>query len=47
VKAHVSAVLEKLGADNRTQAVILAQRLATEIGPGLNDFPGLPGMRVD
>jgi DNA-binding NarL/FixJ family response regulator len=32
VKAHVSAVLQKLGADNRTQAVILARRLATEIG---------------
>ena len=28
VKAHVSAVLQKLGADNRTQAVILARRLA-------------------
>ena len=32
VKAHVSAVLQKLGADNRTQAVILARRLAAEIG---------------
>lgn len=32
VKAHVSAVLQKLGADNRTQAVILARRLAAESG---------------
>ncbi|HWI25689.1 MAG TPA: response regulator transcription factor [Stellaceae bacterium] len=32
VKAHVSAVLQKLGADNRTQAVILARRLAVESG---------------
>ncbi len=27
IKAHVSAVLEKLGVDNRTQAVIVTQRL--------------------
>lgn len=27
IKAHVSAILEKLGVDNRTQAVIVAQRL--------------------
>jgi DNA-binding NarL/FixJ family response regulator len=32
VKAHVSAVLQKLNADNRTQAVILARRLAGETG---------------
>ena len=32
VKAHVSAVLQKLEADNRTQAVILARRLAIETG---------------
>ena len=32
VKAHVSAVLQKLGADNRTQAVIVARRLAAELG---------------
>jgi DNA-binding NarL/FixJ family response regulator len=35
VKAHVSAVLQKLGADNRTQAVILARRLAAETADGL------------
>jgi DNA-binding NarL/FixJ family response regulator len=34
VKAHVSAVLQKLGTDNRTQAVILARRLASEIAAG-------------
>lgn len=28
VKAHVSAILQKLGVDNRTQAVIVARRLA-------------------
>ena len=37
VKAHVSAVLQKLGADNRTQAVILARRLAAELGSGPAD----------
>jgi DNA-binding NarL/FixJ family response regulator len=30
VKAHVSAVLQKLGVENRTQAVIVARRLAGE-----------------
>lgn len=30
VKAHVSAILTKLGVDNRTQAVIVARRLAAE-----------------
>lgn len=30
VKAHVSAILEKLGADNRTQAVIIARRLVAD-----------------
>ncbi|HUJ98064.1 MAG TPA: response regulator transcription factor [Stellaceae bacterium] len=29
IKAHVSAILHKLGVDNRTQAVILAGQLAT------------------
>jgi DNA-binding NarL/FixJ family response regulator len=28
VKAHMTAILEKMGADNRTQAVLIAQRLA-------------------
>jgi DNA-binding NarL/FixJ family response regulator len=28
VKAHMTAILEKLGAENRTQAVLVAQRLA-------------------
>jgi len=27
VKAHVSAILQKLGVDSRTQAVILAARI--------------------
>jgi DNA-binding NarL/FixJ family response regulator len=30
VKAHVSAIMQKLGASNRTQAVLLAQRLALD-----------------
>jgi len=32
VKAHVSAILQKLGVDNRTQAVIVARQLAAEVG---------------
>ena len=28
VKAHMTAILEKMGAENRTQAVLIAQRLA-------------------
>jgi DNA-binding NarL/FixJ family response regulator len=32
VKAHVTAILRKLGASNRTQAVLLAGRLAREPG---------------
>lgn len=39
VKAHVSAVLQKLGADNRTQAVILARQLAAEIGAAQGAMP--------
>lgn len=40
VKAHVSAILQKLGVDNRTQAVIVARRLATEVGePEIDDVP--------
>jgi DNA-binding NarL/FixJ family response regulator len=30
VKAHVSAVLQKLGVDSRTQAVILLSRIGTD-----------------
>ena len=43
VKAHVSAVLQKLGADNRTQAVILARRLAAEIGAAPPEIPRSAG----
>jgi DNA-binding NarL/FixJ family response regulator len=35
VKAHVSAVLQKLGVDNRTQAVLAAGRF--ELGQWLPD----------
>jgi DNA-binding NarL/FixJ family response regulator len=42
VKAHVSAVLQKLNVDNRTQAVILARRLAGDIA---TREPGLPRRR--
>jgi DNA-binding NarL/FixJ family response regulator len=41
VKAHMTAVLRKLGAANRTQAVLLASRLLrdpTEIGPPLEEI---------
>lgn len=34
VKAHMTAIMQKLGASNRTQAVILAQRLALEGATG-------------
>lgn len=34
VKAHVSALMQKLGVSNRTQAVLLAQRLSLDQGPG-------------
>jgi DNA-binding NarL/FixJ family response regulator len=32
VKAHVTAILRKLGVTNRTQAVLLAGRLAVDRG---------------
>jgi DNA-binding NarL/FixJ family response regulator len=32
VKAHMTAIMQKLGANNRTQAVVLAQRLALDRG---------------
>ncbi len=31
VKAHVSAVLQKLGVDSRTQAVILLSRIGSDV----------------
>jgi DNA-binding NarL/FixJ family response regulator len=38
VKAHVSAILQKLGVDSRTQAVILAARLeGGRFGPAMSD----------
>jgi DNA-binding NarL/FixJ family response regulator len=30
VKAHMTAIMQKLGATNRTQAVVLSQRLALD-----------------
>ena len=36
IKAHMTAIMQKLGATNRTQAVVLSQRLAL-------DQPGLAG----
>jgi DNA-binding NarL/FixJ family response regulator len=33
IKAHMTAIMQKLGANNRTQAVVLAQRLALDRGP--------------
>jgi DNA-binding NarL/FixJ family response regulator len=42
VKAHVSAILQKLGVDNRTQAVIVACQLATEIDGAMIDMPSQP-----
>ncbi|AKS42869.1 response regulator transcription factor [Wenzhouxiangella marina] len=40
VKAHMTAILRKLGVTNRTQAVLLAQRLAVEPPEaGRGDFP--------
>ncbi len=35
VKAHMTAILRKLGANNRTQAVLMAGRLAVDPEPGL------------
>ncbi|PKM02625.1 MAG: DNA-binding response regulator, partial [Gammaproteobacteria bacterium HGW-Gammaproteobacteria-5] len=32
IKAHMTAILRKLGANNRTQAVLLAARLAVDPG---------------
>lgn len=34
IKAHMTAIMQKLGATNRTQAVVLAQRLALDRGAG-------------
>lgn len=38
VKAHVSAILQKLRVDNRTQAVIVARRLAGKLGAAQPDI---------
>ena len=38
VKAHVSAILQKLGVESRTQAVIVAARI--EAGPGKSGSEG-------
>ena len=38
IKAHVSAILQKLGVDSRTQAVIAIGK----IGGGSGDWPRLP-----
>jgi DNA-binding NarL/FixJ family response regulator len=32
IKAHMTAIMQKLGATNRTQAVVLAQRLSLDRG---------------
>jgi len=38
VKAHMTAILEKMGAENRTQAVLVAQRLALhQFAPPVED----------
>lgn len=39
VKAHVTAIFRKLGVLNRTQAVILVNRLAMDADPALNGTP--------
>jgi DNA-binding NarL/FixJ family response regulator len=41
VKAHVSAILQKLGVDSRTQAVIAVNRIATV--DGHDEEPAAPG----
>lgn len=40
VKAHVSAVLQKLGVESRTQAVIAVRRIEDEIGESRKDVSG-------
>lgn len=40
VKAHVSAVLQKLGVESRTQAVIAVQRIEDEIGESRRGVSG-------
>jgi DNA-binding NarL/FixJ family response regulator len=40
VKAHMTAILEKMGAENRTQAVLVAQRLALhQFAPPVEEEP--------
>lgn len=36
IKAHVSAILQKLGVDNRTQAVIMLSRIGSEPPPAMH-----------
>ncbi|HZB92217.1 MAG TPA: response regulator transcription factor [Stellaceae bacterium] len=45
IKAHVSAILHKLGATNRTQAVILARQLATDFAEPPPDLAAAPAAR--
>lgn len=46
IKAHVSAILQKLGVDSRTQAVILASRILSPQGlPSSHDLGDLPPER--
>ncbi len=42
VKAHMTAIMQKLGVNNRTQAVILAQRLALEKGASAAQLESFP-----
>ncbi|HIY71863.1 MAG TPA: response regulator transcription factor, partial [Candidatus Luteimonas excrementigallinarum] len=41
IKAHMSAILRKLGASNRTQAVLIAGRLALDPDGTAEDAEGL------
>jgi DNA-binding NarL/FixJ family response regulator len=43
VKAHVSAILQKLGVDSRTQAVIVASKIEAGQWKGANAGESAPG----